>query len=107
MTTAHTATPKFSTGPIIKSDDTTRMCIYESGLGTVALVNIADDTRSDTYDQDKADDIAKAEFIVRACNAHDDLVKALQEANHFLKFAHTETEPHMQRISAALAKAGN
>lgn len=58
---------------------------------------------------------ANAEFIVQACNAHDDLVAALEdmlqrEINSLLDFNSTEEEieemPHIKASRAALAKAG-
>jgi predicted FMN-binding regulatory protein PaiB len=52
-----------------------------------------------------------AEFIVRACNAHDDLVKALQELyNQGFdlgdSYYRDENERVLKQAEAALAKAG-
>lgn len=47
---------------------------------------------------------ANAAFIVRACNAHDDLVAALREAHSALNGAPNTLGLHSQ-IEAALAKA--
>lgn len=44
--------------------------------------------------------------MVNSGNAHYGLVKALEEAQHFLRFHHTSEDAHMVRIAAALAKAG-
>lgn len=48
---------------------------------------------------------ANAAFIVRACNAHEDLVAALREAQAALNGAPNTVGLHTQ-IDAALAKAG-
>jgi hypothetical protein len=57
--------------------------------------------------------LANAAFIVRACNAHDDLVKALQSALPYMKYPRTASDAlvraHDAAIEAArdaLAKAG-
>jgi len=47
---------------------------------------------------------ANAEFIVRACNAHDDLVKALQGLLNALPSA--TTHPAIKEARDALAKTG-
>ena len=51
---------------------------------------------------------ANAEFIVRACNAHDDLVKALQATKK--RISHLSAVPGfpalIATVDAALAKAG-
>ena len=56
--------------------------------------------------------LANAEFIVRACNAHDELVKAAQQAAAFLDTVewndnHSESEGTnaQHALEAALAKA--
>lgn len=52
-------------------------------------------------------DIAKANaaFIVKACNAHDDLVGACQTALSNLTLKYPEDHLVMKRLKAALAKA--
>ena len=59
------------------------------------------------------DNAANAEFIVRACNSHDDLLAALKEAIATIKVFHGKPAwdiyercaPEMQRFKAAIAKA--
>ncbi len=57
-------------------------------------------TRSTTPEEHKAN----AEFIVRACNAHDDLVEALKYSRKFIP--HNHPDKPWEEIDAALAKAG-
>lgn len=50
---------------------------------------------------------ANAAFIVRACNAHEELVKALRAANEKLwKEGFTTADETIAQIEAALSKAG-
>lgn len=62
------------------------------------------------YSAEKAD----ADFIVRACNVHDELVAALRTARdslneiriHCIRTPWHETGPAIAQVDAALAKAG-
>lgn len=104
MTTAHTATPWQ-----VNDNDSFQICDADGevrGCAPIAFMHSAP----------RAEKIANAKFIVRACNAHDDLVKALQAARDALRDCHPAmrhfpetTLNHANAIaavSAALAKAG-
>lgn len=58
---------------------------------------------------DNGDQLANAEFIVRACNAHDDLVKALQDLEPILNSAESNASGTAQweyvRDAVAAARA--
>lgn len=52
---------------------------------------------------------ANAEFIVKACNCHDDLLEACKRTKHFLEVCHRASVGRNQRIKileAAIKKAG-
>jgi len=95
MGTVHTATPWKNHGP----NDKGRCLIADTGDSGICEVFIGVNERGE----------ANAAFIVRACNAHDDLVKALQRAervlNHVGGAPSGEILGAWEEARAALAKA--
>lgn len=104
MSTAHTATPW--TINVTKTDGAiTHWHITGAKHGSAYPIC------NHTIEQEPtgAEQLENAEFIVRACNAHDDLVKALEAAERkFASLAHgfpAEFREVLQGTRAALAKA--
>lgn len=97
MTTEHTPTPW-------KANLThNEPCVYAgTGSGRGIAYMQAENT---PHIENSAERAANAAFIVRACNAHEDLVAALREAQAALNGAPNTVGLHTQ-IDAALAKAG-
>lgn len=94
--TAHTATPWYST---------------PSGMiCTVAQVDaVATVHQHGANMASRNEALATADFIVRACNAHEELVLSLQQAIERIKLANLEGDPILSawlpEAEAALAKA--
>lgn len=99
MTTAHTATPIFDLP----------MSVSTEGSQTNKSVVVVRDKSGVRifHDYGNSKNLEKAAFISRACNAHDDLVKALQAARLYAHgIGQATTIDLIEEIDAALAKAG-
>jgi len=96
MKTEHTATP-WHLSKARNSGQTVVM-----GAGPWPVAELDPDVG---YRVDEAQ--ATAEFIVRACNAHDDLVKALENITYVAEHgdASAEGDPHETALATVLAKA--
>ena len=91
---SHTATPW-------RRHDTEHDAIVASGDRLcIALVYAPNQQRPD------AECAANLEFIVRACNAHDDLVAALQQAVDAAGYGKVLNKAGWVQACAAIAKAG-
>lgn len=65
--------------------------------------DINDCVIAEVYAKDK---IEKAKFIVRACNAHEELLEALKEAKRIIfNVTDGECDGFMSRMDSAIAKA--
>lgn len=79
---------------------------------TIALLDIEDEATEDNQEELEALKVANAEFIVRACNAHDQLVAAVKLAKEFEQHAggtHLPARAWFElhaALDAALATAG-
>jgi hypothetical protein len=75
--------------------------------GTSVLLLNADGEHGNTLQVADCTFPADAEFIVRACNAHGDLVAALKQAMEEAIFPSKQLSDVWTKCEAALAKAGS
>jgi hypothetical protein len=104
MKAKHTATPWFadSEGAIWRRDPKE---LYENGGGVAGDAPIARASAGKADWENKYPVEANAKFIVRACNAHDDLIADLRRIGEMCRIAQVD-RIILEAISAALAKAG-
>lgn len=115
MTAKHTPTPWRDNGYTAHEEYNKACAVWTADSGTFICATSRGEKRKHDADEDTQD--ANARFIAHACNAHDELLTALREAENVIRWAAQEAAGrvkaeivngwthHADKFRAAIAKA--